>query len=187
MKRYLMLVILILVIFCGCSAENTQMDQAMQLRTNLLHGSGCEFDTIITADYGDKVYTFTLSCSADAEGNLQFKVLEPQYIAGIDGKIESNSGKLIYNDLVLGFELQADGLLSPVSAPWIFLRALRSGYVRYCGVDGKYILLTVDDSYQTDALMLDIWINDDLQPIQADVYENNRCILSIQIQNFRIL
>ena len=80
-----------------------------------------------------------------------------------------------------------DGYLSPVSAPWIFMRALRSGYVRYCGSDGENVLLTVDDSYQTDALMLDIWINENLQPIKADVYENNRCILSLQIQNFRIL
>ena len=187
MKRYLFLVLIFSIVFCGCSAHNTQMDQAMQLRTNLLQGSGCEFDTIITADYGDKVYTFSLSCITDADGNLIFSVLEPQYIAGISGKIGFDGGKLTYDDVVLGFELQMDGYLSPVSAPWIFMRALRSGYVRYCGSDGENVLLTVDDSYQTEALMLDIWINENLQPIKADVYENNRCILSLQIQNFRIL
>ena len=87
----------------------------------------------------------------------------------------------------MGFALQTDGLFSPVSAPWVFVRALRGGYVRYCGREDGLLRLTVDDSYEDDALTLDIWINGQGQPVQADIFENNQRILTLTIREYHIL
>ncbi len=186
MKR-LAIFFLLLLFLSGCASEKHGIDQALRLRTSLLGSTGCSFDAEITADYGDKIYTFLLACSADREGNLKFTVKEPEYIADIQGQIQYDGGKLTFEDMALAFELQTDDMLSPVSAPWIFLRALRSGYIRSCCQEEDYLRMTVDDSYQEDALMLDIWLDENSLPVRADIYEGNRRILALCIRNFVIL
>lgn len=186
MKKILVMFV-VFVMLCGCARENEDFDKVMSLRTRMINAAGCAFDAVITADYGDKTYTFALNCQSDKDGNISFTVLEPEYISGIQGKIDYQGGKITFDDVVLAFELQTDDLLSPVSAPWIFVRALRGGYVRSCGTEDELIRATVDDSYQDDALMLDIWIDENNVPLQADIYEKNRRILSIQIKNFVLL
>ncbi len=186
MKRIL-IIFLIVLMLCGCNRENNGFDKAMSLRTGLLNANGCKFVAEITADFVDKTYTFTMLCQADQDGNITFEVLEPDYIEGIRGQICYDGGKLTFDDTARAFELQADGLLSPVSAPWVLVRALRGGYVRHCGQDGQFLLLTVDDSYEEDALMLHIWLGTENMPVQAEIYENNRRILALSIKDFELL
>lgn len=186
MKRILAIFLIVLML-CGCSRGNDQFDRAMSLRTGLLNANGCKFVAQITADFADKTYMFTMRCRADKDGNIEFEVLEPEYIAGIQGQIRYDGGKLTFDDTALAFELHADGLLSPVSAPWVLVRALRGGYVRHCGQDGQLLLLTVDDSYEEDALMLHIWLGEKNMPVQAEIYENNRRILTLSIKEFELL
>ena len=77
--------------------------------------------------------------------------------------------------------------LSPVSAPWVFLKTLRSGYLTAAGEDGELLRLTIDDSYEEDALRLDIWLDPNHQPNHADILYEGRRILSLQVENFQIL
>ena len=58
MKR-IGILLCILIFLTGCSSKQTQMDRAMDLRTKLL-AKAATFDAEITADYGDKTYTFSL-------------------------------------------------------------------------------------------------------------------------------
>lgn len=186
MKR-LALVGLVLLILCGCSANQACMDRAMALRARMLNGNGCEFTAVITADYGSTVYTFTLECAADRQGKVNFVVTEPQSIAGVSGTIGAEGGKLTFDALALAFPLLADGQLSPVSSPWILVKTLRGGYLTSCGVQGDSLLLSIDDSYEDDALHLDIRLNGDDLPESADILWGERRILSMQVKNFRIL
>ena len=163
------------------------MDRAMVLREKLLAATGCSFDAVITADYGDVAYTFTMNCSADRQGNLRFSVTEPQTISGISGIVSATGGKLTFDDKVLTFGLMADGLVSPVSAPWLFLKTLRSGYLTSCGKERNSLRLSIDDSYEEDALHLDIWLGEGDLPIQSDIYWQGRRLLSIQVENFKFL
>lgn len=180
-------IFLAVLLLCGCSGATDEFDRAMRVRTGLLNAKGCSFEATVTADFADQTYTFAMACRSDEEGNLEFEVLEPDYISGISGTIDFEGGKLTFDDTALAFALQTDGFLSPVSAPWVLVRALRAGYVRYCGQEEDLLRLTVDDSYEDDALTLDIWINGQGQPEQADIYENNRRILSLMIRNYQLL
>ena len=89
--------------------------------------------------------------------------------------------------MAFAFPLQNEGYLTPISGPWIMLRAIRSGYIRYCGREEGLLRITVDDSFEEDALMLDIWLNESGIPVQADIFENQQRILSIRIETFRLL
>jgi len=176
---------LVLLMLCGCSGKEEELDRAVGLRMKLLN-SGCTFDTEITADYGDEIYEFAVSCEADAEGNLAFTVTAPESIAGITGLIDQEGGKLTFNDTALTFPLLADGQVSPVSAPWIFLKTLRGGYLTAAGMEEELLRLTIDDSYEENALQLDIWLNTEDQPIRADILYDGCRILALTVSKFQI-
>lgn len=182
MKRILSIV-LTLLLLTGCSREDTGMERAMNLRNALLQRS-VTFDAAITADYGSYRCSFVLNCKADRNGVVDFTVKEPQTIAGITGSISPKGGKLTFEGLSLGFELLADGAVSPVSAPWILMKTLRSGYLTSSGNDGQLLRISVDDSYEEDALHLDIWLSNEDVPVRGEIYWQGRRILSVNVDNF---
>ena len=184
MRRYSALLLMIIVFFSGCSTHTSEIDRAMALREQLLKSNGCTFDAVITADYGDKTHTFSMRCETDATGTLSFKVTDPESISGICGSISEKGGQLSFEDTVLAFELLADGQLSPVSAPWIFLRTLRSGYLNACGKDGEGLQIVIDDSYADEALCLSVWTDENDLPIRAEIFWQERRILSVDVRAF---
>lgn len=183
MKRLVSMLVLV-ILLAGCGGTNEELDRAMALRAKLLASAGCSFDAVITADYGDKLHDFAVSCISDGQGNVTFTVKEPETIAGITGKLSGDGGKLTFDDTALAFPLLADGQVTPVSAPWLFLKTLRGGYVRSCGMDGDQLRFSVDDSYEEDALHLDIWLGEGDVPNRCEIVFDDRRILSLQVSNF---
>lgn len=177
-------VVCILFLLAGCSGSQDQLDQAMALRARLLAATQCSFDAVVTADYGDMTYTFSMSCKTDSQGDLQFTVKEPQTISGISGTISATGGELTFDDKVLAFPLMADGQLTPVCAPWVLMKTLRSGYLTSCGREGELLRLSIDDSYADDALHLDIWLGKDDLPAHGQILWQGRRLLSIILENF---
>ncbi len=186
MKR-VFAIVLILGLLTGCKAGETEMDRAMALRQKILEGSGCSFDAVITADYGDKVYTFSMACEADKAGDLTFTVTDPKTISGISGKVLDEKGQLTFDDQVLAFELLSEGQVTPVSAPWLVVHTLRGGYLSACGSDGENLRISIDDSYEDDAMHLDVWLDSSDLPIRAEILWQGRRIISVDIRNFTIL
>lgn len=185
MKRILPLLLAVLLL-TGCSGKQEELDRAMALRAKILARS-VQFEAVITADYGDKLHSFSVSCHADEQGNLTFSVLQPEVIAGITGKLSASGGKLTFDGTALSFPLLADGQLTPAAAPWLLIKTLRSGYLTSCGADGEYLRLAIDDSYEDDALHLDIWLGAEDLPVRADVLWQGRRILSLEVKNFTFL
>jgi len=178
-------ILLIVCCLAGCANKNTQPDAAMELRKRLLEAQTCSFDATVTADYGDSLYEFTLSCEADNAGTLKFTVVSPESISGITGEISESSAALTFNDTVLAFPLLADGQMSPVAAPWVFLKALRGGYLSGCGKTDDGFLISVDDSYEEDPLHLEVYTDIQVTPVTAEIYWQQQCVLTMRIQNFR--
>lgn len=182
MKKALLL-LTIVVMLAGCGAAPKEMDRALELRTRLLQATGCTFDAEVTADYGDTLFTFRLTCAADAKGNLTFQVTAPKSISGITGGISRQGGALTFDSTALQFNLLADGQLSPVSAPWVMLQALRGGYITSAGMDDGQLRLCVNDSYEENALNLDVWLNEQNSPHRADICYDGKRILSMVVEN----
>ena len=181
------LCLLLVVMLSGCSGEPEEISRGMELRTKLLDASEFSFDTEVTADYGDKLHAFSMNCRADEKGNVAFVVTAPETIAGISGTVTDAGGTLTFDDTALYFELLADGQLSPVSAPWILVRTLRSGYLTSACMDETDLLLTMDDSYEDDAMTLDIWLDDRDLPARAELLYGGRRILSLSVTNAVLL
>ena len=179
-------ILLAVLILSGCGSKDAELERAMALRATLLTSS-VTFDAEITADYGSEIHTFSVYCEGDNQGNLGFRVTAPESIADITGRIEAGEGKLTFRDTVLAFPLLAEDQLSPVSSPWIFYTTLRSGYLTSAGMEENLLRLTIDDSYEEDALTVDIWLDEQDTPIRSEILYDGRRILTLKIENFTIV
>lgn len=187
MKKVLTLILSVLI-FSGCSDDNYELDRMMNFRASMLSGLGCHFEVVITADYQTELYQFKMDCRSDEHGNVSFVVLEPQSISGISGTISNEGGKLTFNeDHGLVFDLIADGQITPVSAPWLLVKTLRGGYVTACGTEADLMKVSIDDSFDEDALTIDVWFSNGDIPVCAEILWANRRILSLEVTNFEIL
>lgn len=175
-----------LVLLTGCTGKRDELDRAMKLRANLLGCLGCSFDVNITADYGDALYEFAMSCTSGGRGDLNFTVTQPESIAGISGSITSGEGKLTFDDAALQFALLADGQVTPVSGPWILMKTLLGGYLTAVSEEEDLLHLTINDSYEEDALQMEIWLNSDDVPVCAEILYDGRRIVTMTVENFQI-
>ena len=178
----------LLLVLCltGCVSAKSEIERGMALRSRLLQAESCSFDAAITADYGDHVYQFEIYCEGNSSGDLTFTVKSPESISGITGRMDAEGGKLTFDSTVLHFDPVADDQLSPVAAPWVFLNTLRSGYLTSAGMEEEFLRLTIDDTYEDDALQLDIWLGKEDIPIRCEILHDGRRILSLDVANFQI-
>lgn len=182
MRVKLAVILCMILVLSGCKSTDASLNRALALR-NRIADSSCSFHTTVTADYGEKIYEFSMDCQADSVGNLTFSVTEPDTIAGITGKISAAGGAITFDDKVLAFETIADGQVTPVTAPWLFLNTLRSGYIRDSAAVDHGIEVSIDDSYADEALHLKIIIEDD-SPVSAEIYWQGRRVLTLSVENF---
>lgn len=186
MKKFCM-VLLCLLSLTGCAPDREPERRAIDLRAALLGAQGCSFDVEITADYGEEIYTFAMGCQLDAHGKLRFVVEQPDSIAGIAGAIDGETGELCFDGHVLSFPLLADGQLSPVSGPWLLYCTLTGGCLCSAVEEDGLLHLVMDDSYESDALRLDIWLGEQDLPVRAETLYAGRRILTLIVENFEIL
>ena len=177
-------VFLSMVLLTGCTGKRDELDRAMKLRANLLGCLGCSFDVTVTADYGDSYYTFVMNCQATGRGDLQFTVLQPESIAGITGEISSGEGKLTFDEVALHFPLLADDQVTPVSGPWILMKTLLGGYLTAANEEDDLLHLTIHDSYEEDALQMEIWLDGEDEPVNAEILYDGRRIVTMTVENF---
>ena len=186
MKR-LLLVFLVMLLLSGCTTKKNDVEPGLLLREEILSAKGCSFDTSIVADYGEKCYTFNMRCNSDTSGNVVFTVTSPASISNIAGTVSAEGGALTFDDQVLTFEMLADGQITPVSAPWLFMRALRSGYIRSCEEKDDMIHMVVDDSYAEKALQVDVYMQKDRTPVRADILWEGKRIIALSVENFKMV
>ena len=186
MKRLILLFACVFVLI-GCDRSKDDMDRALAFRQNLLQQNGCRFDCDLTADYGDILYQFSLSCQADSNGVLSFTVTAPESISGIAGTISKTGANVKFDDTVLGFPILSEDLPTPLSAPYLFLTALRGGYIRACDMQGNIMSLTIADTYEEDSIVMNIKLDEDQKPISCEFIWHGRRILSMLITSFNHL
>lgn len=174
---------LILALFLAGCQTSSELERGMALRSSVLKAEQTELDAKITASFEDRSGTFQLHCTFNKQGDMSFTVTAPESISGIQGTVSQEGGKLRFADTVLFFELLTDEKLSPVTAPWIFMKALRGGCITSACTENGQLRISVDDSYEDDALNLDIWCGENDLPQYVEILSDGMRILSIEVKN----
>lgn len=186
MKRLLSL-LLIVCVLSGCASESDEIDRVVALRTDLQNKDGYSFNTNVTVDYGDTFTTFDLSCQCDNQQNMDITVVKPDTISGITCRISGGKGKLTFDETAVAFEMLADNQITPVSAPWLTIKALRSGYISATSAEDDGILVRLDDSLSGTTYSVDIWLEENNLPKYAEIIWQGKRIVSMSISEFKFL
>lgn len=118
---------------------------ALRIRTEYLAMAACAATAQVTADYGQRVYEYTLSVSWQRDGETVLKVLSPESIAGLTARVRDGSASLEYDGASLETgPLDGQGL-SPMEAIPGLLEAVCSGYIAECDfeTEGESALLWI--------------------------------------------
>ena len=115
----------------GTGGETGPQEEALTIRGEYLAATGCRTRMDVTADYGQRVYTYTVDVVVDGEETL-LTVAAPDEVAGITARLTGTNSWLEYDGAVLETgPLDEDGLTALGAVPAL-LESARSGFMDSC-------------------------------------------------------
>lgn len=174
-------------ILCGCSERQDSISKALILRQLFSAENTVEFCADITADYGNRIHSFSVYCMADPTGDLRFRVVKPETIQNVEGTISDTGGKLEFEQKALFFDPMVFGQISPVMAPWLMVKAIRGGYIRSesDGKNGSEIL--IDDTFRNTQLQVIVKLDGEGVITDCEIIWSNRRIMTVCVSQFQVV
>ena len=182
MKR-LFVAVLIVSFLLGCESNTNSYHDIITMREKLNCGAQCKFTAFVTLDYGESLYTFAAECETDSQNNMSLTIVEPAAITGICCEIDAESGKLVFDDNILGFEMLADDQITPVCVPWLLLKTLRGGYISSYGAES----VLFDDSFKGCEFSTRLYFGKNGLPSEAEFIWQGKRIASMTVADFTIV
>lgn len=140
MRRTLSCVLMMTLLLAGCAApggEENAEQLAARIRGEYLALSGWTASMDVTADYGSRVYEFSLDAAWERDGDTRLTITAPEILSGITARISAGEGYLEYDGASLSTgPLTGDGL-SPMEAVPFFMEQLTEGCVERCAFSGE--------------------------------------------------
>lgn len=149
-----------------------------------MNNDGCSFTAGIRADYGERVYEFTMSVATSGE-ETTLTVLQPESISGITARVSEDRTSVTFDGTELDFGILANGLLSPVETPWLLMQCWKQAYIAYAGADGDQQRVTYLRGYDEEEITVDTWFSSGV-PVYAEVSCGDTRYLTVEITDFQL-
>lgn len=118
----------------GAAGQSGPQQRALAIRTEYLAADGCTAKLDVTADYGQRVYTYTVDVSVTG-GESALTVIAPEELAGITARLTDGESQLEYDGAVLETGPLSGDALTPLSAVPALLEYARSGFMDSCAAE----------------------------------------------------
>ena len=143
--------------------------------------TGYSLQAQVNADYGQRVYDFTLSVTNDGE-ETAVVIREPEMLSGVTARIHGEEGALEYDDLSLDGES-----LSPVSALPTLMEAARTQYIDRCTLTDGVLEVHCADPEQDSGTGQEVTLWFDAQTYAltgGEISQDGRRVIACQITEF---
>ncbi len=128
-----MISLLLLCLLCGCTGTDSDNNLTLELRSDFLSREGCSGVMELTADYGQRVYAYTVEFDGTVKDGMTLVITAPEEVAGITANIHEGQTYLEYDGVRLETGPVNEEGLSPLDALPTFLTAMESGYIAETG------------------------------------------------------
>ena len=175
MRRLILAVLMInLILLCGCGSTARDEAGIHTLRERLQSCSALSFQMELAADDGTYVSEYKLQCCWQ-DDEMRMQLLEPQLISGLAAYVRDGSTLLEYDSLSLEAGTIDGESLSPIAVPAAVLEALRQGMitqVRRVNLQNECIAFRV---IQTEQRCVDFWLDaQSFAPLRAELLVGER-------------
>ncbi len=127
--------ILLLALLCACGGGNADNELVLSLREDFQNMDAWSGEMELTADYGQRVYAYSVSFTGDREEGTTLTITAPEEAAGITAVAKEGQTWLDYD----GVRLETGPLdpqgLSPMDALPALLTELETGTVAEVGTE----------------------------------------------------
>ncbi|HPE16219.1 MAG TPA: hypothetical protein PK597_04620 [Oscillospiraceae bacterium] len=192
MRRTIPFFLAMLLLLSGCGRGDRDAEWLLSARTRAL-SAACVMEASVTADYGDRVYEFTLCLEEEAPGEGIVAVLTPETLAGVTMSYTAEGSALRYDDLTLDTGELAGTGLSPMEALPALLRSWRSGAVTSTGREKigetETVLVRCDASEDAEETVEHLlWLEEESgRPVQMEIVANGYAAFRCTVDSFELI
>lgn len=196
MRKRLCALMMILPLLAGCgrgeqSGAGSAEEAALSIRTEYLAMTACTATVDLTADYGQRVYEYTLSLSWKKGGETVLIVLAPENIAGVTARFDGVTGYLEFDGVRLETGTLPGNGLSPMETVPELLDCICSGYIAECDfeqIDGGqqlWILCRAPECSPGTGVETALWFDMESHAlVRAEVYSDGYTVLQCAVTEF---
>ncbi|MGO5023668.1 hypothetical protein ACTQ4E_11310 [Lawsonibacter sp. LCP25S3_G6] len=143
--RKLLFCVPMMLLLAGCTpAKVSQAEElTLGLRGEYLEMTACSTHLSVSADYGQRVYSYEMDAALEEE-ELTLTLTAPETVAGMTARLDGETGTLEYDGVWVETGTLDDNGLTPLGAFSAMLEAARGGYITACALDEEENLLRVD-------------------------------------------
>lgn len=197
-KKLLSLLMTPLLLLTACQGgaaggDQTADEAARLVRTKYLAASGCAGTVEVTADYGARVYAFTLDFTWRREGESVLTVTAPEELAGLTARIDGGEGRLEYDGVSLGTgSLTGEGLTPMELLPSV-MEYVGGGYMAECvfealaGQDALRVLFRDPEAQAGSGTECILWFDQSTHALlRCELSWNGTLVLGGVFTNFHL-
>ncbi len=122
---------LVLTACGGQGGEGSARERAGAIQSQYQDMESFSVQVELTADYGQRIYTFGLTAEGDGEETV-LTLTQPELLAGVTARTDGEDNVLEYDGLILETGPLDEEGLSPLSAIPVMLAAAGEGYITEC-------------------------------------------------------
>jgi len=179
-RRWIQAALLTMLLLCmsSCAGEMKTEEIAEKICLGYAEAQTVKTDVDVTADYGERVYVFTLACTVDDNGGT-IEVKSPENIAGLTAKLSEDGSQLIYDGVAFDTGPLTDEGLSPVEAVPQLIAAWRRGSISECYAEkndgGRSIV--IQTPFGTAATQK-TWFSEKGEPMRSEITYQGTTVLT---------
>lgn len=171
---------------CACNGQETidPAQQALAFRQDVMQNT-CSFEAEISADFGDAVCQFALSCVHTPGNGTQMSITAPETLAGLSANASGEGVRLVFDGAEAAFGTLEGLGLSPMTAPELLAQGWENGYIQYTGLEEGLLHVTYLCGYDEEEYRADTWFQDGA-PVRAELSCNGCMAVQIDVTDFNL-
>lgn len=187
-----MMTLCLLLAACGGGGGAGNTDElALDIRSDYIAMNGCTAKLDVTADYGQRVYDYTLALTYAKDGDTTLTVEAPQEIAGITARLTGGSAVLEYDGVSLETGPLDTSGLSPIGCAPYLLSCAREAFIAESGLEtvgeSETLRCTYRDPDSTPGTGTEVslWFDTNTHaPVQGEILSDGAQIIKCTVTDF---
>lgn len=196
MRKIICALMMTLVLLTGCSrGEQSNVDSveelALNVRTEYLAITACAGSVDITADYGQRVYEYSMDISWSKDGETKLTLTAPENIAGIAARIQDGKTYLEYSGASLETGALSGTGLSPIEVVPAVLEYICSGYIGASDFETEedrrllWFICRDPDCQPGEGIEAAFWFDPDSHALKrAEILSDGYCVVRCIFREF---